>query len=232
MTSALALHRLGFSFDGRCVLHDVDCTVPQGAAVGFIGPNGGGKTTLMRLIVGALRPTTGSVSVFGMPPDRATREGLIGYVPQRIVQTSVGFPATVREVVASGCKNGMFALSGALPPCCHWAVDALGIRPLLHRSLANLSGGERQKVFIARALSSHPKFLLLDEPTTGIDQASQDEFFRILRTLRADGMTIAIVSHDTDAIARETDRLYCVDHTVASCALHPKDPHHHHVHAH
>lgn len=232
MTPALVLDGVSFSHGGQCALHDVSCSVDAGSYVGFIGPNGGGKTTLLRLLIGAIAPDKGTVRVFGLPPARAAERGMIGYVPQRIVQTSVGFPATVEEVVGSGCKKRMFAMSGALPDCCAWAVDALGVRPLLGRSLAALSGGERQKVFIARALSSHPRLLLLDEPTTGIDAASQEEFFRVLRQLHGEGMTVVIVSHDTEAVAHEADRLYCVDHTLASCERHPTDPHHRHAHAH
>jgi zinc transport system ATP-binding protein len=214
---ALELTSLHFAYQGQEVLHDINAIVPQGAYVGIVGPNGGGKTTLLKLILGLNEPSHGSVLLLGKHPEKARREGRIGYVPQRIVQADFSFPASVEEIVRSGRAHaaGMGRmLSKKDTAAVEEAMETAGITHLRHRLLGTLSGGERQKAFIARAVAAHPDVLMLDEPTTGVDSGSQDEFYILLRTLHKNGMTIFFVSHDIEVMAKEASTILCLNRTL------------------
>lgn len=247
---ALAFDSVDFSYEGIHVLEKITCAVQQGSYVGVVGPNGGGKTTLMKLALGLIKPSKGEVKIFGMTPKQARAQGKIGYVPQRIVQSEFTFPATSEEVVRSGrvssSKIGrMFSKEDRR--IAHEAMKTVGVSHLKHRLVGTLSGGERQRVFIARALASRPSLLILDEPTTGVDAASQEEFYELLRTLHKKGMTILFVSHDVEVMAKEASNILCMNkrlvadceacdfmHTAGAKELYGGDVRHihHHHHAH
>ncbi len=206
---------LGFAYADQPVLEHVSFTIAQGEYVGIVGPNGGGKTTLLKLLVGLLTPTTGSLRIEGaLPTDAATR-AQIGYVPQRVSQDQAGFPATVHEVVQSGrtILKGWFESFG---PKDREAIEAAlkiaGITHLKDRLMSTLSGGQRQRVYVARALASQPKLLILDEPFVGVDVQAQAEFYAFLKDLnRQHALTILLVSHDIDAIAEEVKSILCLN---------------------
>lgn len=220
-TPAVEAEHVTFRFNGNVVLEDVTFSLRRGSFTALVGPNGGGKTTLLSLLIGLKFPASGTVKLLGVSPERARSEGRIGYVPQRIAQTALEFPATVEEVVRDGTTPASHRLcdcnvhSGAAAAAA--AMEAVGITHLRKRTLAMLSGGERQKVFIARAVAASPDILLLDEPTTGVDTPSQADFYAMLKRLNKErGVTIVLVSHDIDAVSRSVDSVLCLNRTIAS----------------
>ncbi len=225
--SALAIEarHLGFSYGAHKALENVTFAIPRGSYVGIVGPNGGGKTTLLRIILGLLRPTAGTVLIGGRNPAQARKSGTIGYVPQRIVQADVPFPATVEEIVRSGRtpRVGIGRRFGKPDDdAVREAMRQVGIETLAHRLIGTLSGGERQKAFIARALAGAPEILILDEPTTGVDAAAQEEFYALLEKLNAKlGLTILFVSHDIDVIARKVGFVLALNQQlICHCSSH------------
>jgi zinc transport system ATP-binding protein len=210
MTSVVSIKDLWFTLDGQVVLENINLDILERNFLGLIGPNGGGKSTLLRLILGLIVPDRGSVKVFGMPPHAARK--WIGYLPQKCL-FDPSFPITVLEVVLMGRypRAGLLkryhdedrnAAMGALE-----AVDMLNHA---HKEIGALSGGEQQRVFVARAIVSEPKLLLLDEPVAGIDAAQQCEFYELLSRLNED-MAIVLVSHDITAVSKHVDRIACLN---------------------
>ena len=199
-----------FSYNGKPVLQEVNLTVQQGDFVAVIGPNGGGKTTLLKLMLGLLKPERGSVRVLGEIPDRASR--WVGYVPQDL-HVNRSFPVTVTDIV----------LMGKLEPGKRWGrnsgreraqarevLDRMGMGRYADRKIGELSGGQCQRVLIARALVSRPRLLLLDEPTTSIDTRGQADFYRLLQELNR-SVTILVVSHDLLVISTYVKSVACVN---------------------
>jgi zinc transport system ATP-binding protein len=186
------------SLGGRAVLIDVSLEVARGEVVALLGANGSGKSTLVRTILGLAPVTSGSVALLGTPLGEFKVWERIGYVPQRVSATG-GVPATVAEVVGSGRLTGR---TWWRPPgrsdreAIELAMDAVGLGGLAGRSVNELSGGQQQRVLIARALARQPEVLLLDEPTAGVDRASQDAFASALRELVARGTTVVLVLHE------------------------------------
>jgi zinc transport system ATP-binding protein len=199
-----------FAYNGQTVLEDVSLDIRQGDFIAMIGPNGGGKTTLLKLMLGLLRPNKGAIRVLGESSQKASHH--IGYVSQD-VHINRSFPITAIDVV----------LMGKLEPGKRWArsavqdrtdaLDALErmeITDYASSKIGELSGGQRQRVFIARALVTQPKVLLLDEPTASIDAKGQAEFYRLLKELNKD-ITILVVSHDLVAISTYVKSVACVN---------------------
>jgi len=211
----LRAEHLRFSYGVERVLDDVSFDIHAGDYVGIVGPNGGGKTTLLKIMVGLLRPHSGSLSVFGQPPVAARRGGSIGYIPQRIVQADFSFPATVEEVVRTGAISRLGfgrRLGVSQKADIDRAFEETGTTSLRRRLISELSGGQRQRVFIARALAARPSLLILDEPTTGVDAPSRDAFYQLLKTLnKDDGITILFVSHDMDVMTNQVNSVLCLN---------------------
>jgi zinc transport system ATP-binding protein len=209
------VRNLNFSYDAQSVLEDVSFTVETGEYVGIVGPNGGGKTTLLKILVGLLKPASGTVVVDGAAPTDHARPAVIGYVPQRISQDQAAFPATVYELVESGrtVRSGLFGrLNETDRQVIGRSLKVAGIEALQTRLMSELSGGQRQRVYVARALASEPKLLILDEPFVGVDVKAQQEFYTFLKELnRTQGLTILVVSHDIDAIAEEVKSILCLN---------------------
>jgi zinc transport system ATP-binding protein len=209
--------RVSFAYDDRPVLEGVDLSLDPGGVVSIIGPNGGGKSTLLKLLLGLLEPQRGSVRVFGERPQRARDR--IGYMPQ-YQRLDPQFPITVEEVVRLGLLSGRTRF-GWPRRSDHAAVEAalqtVGC-PQLHREVfSRLSGGQRQLVLIARALVSGPRLLLLDEPTANLDPAVEDSFRELLQRLAGE-ITVCLVSHDVGLVTEQTGQVICVNRTVA---MHP-----------
>lgn len=210
MSESIKLQNIWVRFERDFVLRDVSFLLNSGDFLGLIGPNGGGKTTLLRVILGLIKPERGSVEIFGQNIKNGRDQ--IGYVPQ-IPSVDRNFPITVLEVVLMGItkKRGLFH------PFCqddiNEAKKALSDVDLLafqDRPLGELSGGEMQRVFIARALSSDPQILLFDEPTASVDVKMQKGFYELLNRIRK-SKTIILVSHDIGVIAEHVDKIACLN---------------------
>ncbi|MBM0206198.1 metal ABC transporter ATP-binding protein [Micromonospora sp. STR1s_5] len=228
-------------YDGRPVLRDISLTVTAGEVVAILGANGSGKSTLIRAVLGLVPISAGSVTLFDRPLRRFRQWARIGYVPQRL-GAGGGVPATVREVVASG----RLALRGVLRPpgrADRSAVDAaLGAVGLADRAgdpVSTLSGGQQQRTLIARALAGQPELLVLDEPTAGVDAASQEAFAGALRDFVGDGGTVLLVAHELGPLRPVISRAVVVhegriahDGAVPDPAGHHAEPDHDHVHPH
>lgn len=190
-------------------------SIQEGEYVAIIGPNGAGKSTLLKLILGLLTPQSGSIKLFGQPLQTFDEKFKLGYVPQRVSASSIQFPATVKEVVESGrtATVGLFrGLSKHDREKIHWAMHVAGIEKLENSSINQLSGGQLQRVYIARALASEPKILLLDEPTTGVDLETQEKFYDFLKMLNKDlGLTILIVTHEVDVAVHRAKSVICLN---------------------
>jgi zinc transport system ATP-binding protein len=204
---------VNFSYTGEPVLQEVSFEVLPGEFISAVGPNGGGKTTLLRLILGTARPEAGEVRVFGGAPERA--RGRVGYVPQ-YARFDPLFPVTVLDVVRMG-RVGNFVAGPYRREDREAAEEALatvGLGELRRRPFSALSGGQRQRVLIARALATHPELLLLDEPTASVDRAATAKLYDLLVEL-ARRLTILLVSHDTGVVSRFVSGVLCVNRTVS-----------------
>jgi zinc transport system ATP-binding protein len=212
------LHNVSFAYrQGQRVLEDVDLALAEGEFVAVAGPNGGGKTTLVRIVLGLLRPTSGGALLFGESAHRSSRGAELGYIAQR---TELGgdAPATVREVVSAGTVRAGALLGPARSGDRRVVEDAIarvGLSDVADRPLRSLSGGMQQRAYIAKALAGQPSLLVLDEPTTGVDAESQESFARLLDRLHSDlGVTIVYVSHEFGAVERFVERLVLVRGTI------------------
>lgn len=199
-----------FAFNGQPVLTDINLGVKKGSFLAMIGPNGGGKTTLLRLMLGLLSPNEGSVRVFGKPPREVSHR--IGYVPQD-VHINQRFPISALDVV----------LMGKLKPGRGWtrhsredriaaqdALEKMELGAYSHRRIGELSGGQLQRVFVARALITQSELLFLDEPTASIDTKGQREFYQLLKRLN-ESITIIIISHDLMVLSGYVKSVACVN---------------------
>ncbi len=209
---------VSFSYDTRNALSHITLHVKRGSTLGIIGPNGGGKSTLMKIMLGLLEPDSGSITILGLSPRAACSSWeLVGYVPQRHV-LDWSFPVTVRQVVTLGLigRKGMLGgFSRAQKMQVSDVLHAVEMDRLADSPIGGLSGGQQQRVFIARALVNQPQILFLDEPTTGIDQAGQEKFMSLLSTLKKQfGLTLVMVSHDLRSVIASCDRVACLNRTL------------------
>ncbi|RNA64148.1 ABC transporter ATP-binding protein [Prosthecochloris sp. ZM_2] len=209
-TEVIQLREVTVSLAGTRVLDQVSLTVHRGDFLAIIGPNGGGKTTLLRVVLGLQPVDSGRVRVLGASPGQSA--GRIGYVPQR-VDFDRDFPVTVMEVVLMGRLSGkrLFSrYSGADRAAAEEALETVGLLELSRRSVGGLSGGELQRVLIARALCGNPEVLLLDEPTASVDPGMKTSVYDLLDRLKT-SMTIVLVTHDTGAVGRHVSRIACLN---------------------
>lgn len=206
---AVCLQNVTFSYNSRPALRDVNLDIPAGAFSCVIGPNGGGKSTLLKLILGLLTPNEGEVRVFGKPPEEVCTR--IGYTPQ-FAQHDPQFPVSVMDVALMGMAERHWGgrYTRDEKEAAQRALDEMGIAELRQRSFAELSGGQRQRVLIARALVSNPDMLLLDEPAANVDLAAAKRLIQTLQEV-ARRMTIIMVSHDPSFIYDVVSRVICVN---------------------
>lgn len=219
MQLAIELRRVSFAYGhGPPALRDVDLAIAPGEFVAIAGPNGGGKTTLLRVMLGLETPTAGEVLLFGEQAHRFSRRSSIGYLAQR-AQLGIDAPATVREVVAAG----RLPAGGLIGPLrrrdrelVDQAVERVGLTALADRPLQRLSGGQQQRAFIAKALAAEPSLLVLDEPTTGVDVESQEALAALLDRLHCElGVTVIYVSHEFGSVEQFVERLVLVRERIA-----------------
>jgi len=206
-----------FSYDGEVVLEDVNLTIGERDFVSVVGPNGGGKTTLLRLILGLLKPDRGRIRVFGLPPVEA--RGRIGYMPQ-YARFDPRFPVTVLDVVLMG-RHSAGRIFGRFTrrdrEIAREVLDQVGLADLADRPFSALSGGQRQRVLIARALACRPDLLLLDEPTANLDVVVEGQLYDLLSEISRH-LTVILVSHELGFVSRFVKRVVCVAREVV---VHP-----------
>ena len=209
---AIQVNDVIFSYNGSKVLEDVNFDVGQKQLVYMVGPNGGGKTTLLKLIMGLLQPTSGRIKVFGQSPERVRSR--IGYAPQ-YMQFDPHFPVTVMDIVLMGRLGTKFGgkYTSRDRDAAMAALEVLEVSDLASRSFSELSGGLRQRVLIARSLSDDPDLLLLDEPTANVDSHTEDRLLDIISKL-SDRMTILMVSHELGFVAESVKSVICVNRQV------------------
>lgn len=212
---AIELDHLSFSFDAAPVLERVNLKIQEGEFVGIMGPNGGGKTTFLKLLMGFLTPSKGRLKVFGKKPTDARKR--IGYVPQ-VARTDRDFPVTLLDLVLLGALSQV-SFFGRYPTevkerALH-LIEQLGLGPHQHKPFGALSGGLAQRALLARALLSDPDLLLLDEPTANIDAASSRVLFEMLESIKGK-KTILLVTHDLKTIIERVDRVLCIQGRIDS----------------
>jgi len=207
------LENIWVHYDNVAILEGVDLSIKQDDFLGIIGPNGGGKTTLLRVILGLVKPSRGEVTVLGGTPERNRK--FIGYIAQSSLFDH-DFPISVLEVVLMGRYGKVGLIKRFSNEDKRLALKALETVEMLDckdRQIGSLSGGEQQRVFIARALVAEPRMLLLDEPTTGVDTPMQTEFYELLAKLKHT-MAIVLVSHDISAVSIYVDSIACLNHQL------------------
>ncbi len=198
-TPVVEVKGLSFSYDRDIILDNINLQVDPLDFLAIIGPNGGGKSTLLKLLLGLEKPKQGSVRVFGEAPSKNL--SLVGYVPQN-TNVNTDFPIKVIEVVLMGHvgeKTPLFGYGKDETACAMGALAQVGMQDFAQSKIGSLSGGQRQRVMIARALCAHPKILILDEPTSSIDINGQKEIYELLKMLNS-SITIIVVSHDISVI--------------------------------
>lgn len=215
MSRAIEIENLSVFLKGKEVLRKINLGLEEGLFLGIVGPNGGGKTTLVRTILGLLKPTSGSVKIFGKSPGEClSLDGFFGYLPQHL-NIDPNFPATALDIVLMGRyrKAGFLRWPGrkdrdkALQ-----CLSIMGVENIRDSQYSQLSGGQQQRVSIARALAAEPKILALDEPSTGIDVVGQEDFYHLLKGLQKKmNLTIIMVSHDIGTVTAYVDAISCLN---------------------
>jgi zinc transport system ATP-binding protein len=216
--NVIEIDNVSFSYNGHEVLRDIHLDIHKGDYIGLVGGNGAGKTTLLKIVLGLLKPSSGTVRLFGKDMSLFKEWEKIGYVPQKVTNFDANFPATVEEVVLMGRfgRRGLFhkTTEGDRRKA-REALHHVDMWDYRHRLVGDLSGGEQQRVFIARALAGDPEIVFLDEPTVGVEKEVKDEFYKLLRKLNEElHLTVVLVTHDIESMAHETMHVACIDRTL------------------
>lgn len=220
---AIEVRNLEVRRGGSTVITDASFTIYRGDYVGIVGPNGGGKTTLVEAILGLLPKTKGEIKIFGKPIEEFDQWERIAYVPQHATNFDEMFPLSVKELVAQGRITR--ANIGKKLKKEDWkkveeAMEFLEISHLADRRIGKLSGGQKQRAFIARAIAREPEVLVLDEPAAGVDPAVQEKFYKLLSNLNLKkGTTIISVSHDLSVVFCRMSKVLCVNQKIYSCEV-------------
>jgi len=213
---ALETHDLTVAYHKKPVIYGVDVSIPAGKLIGIIGPNGGGKSTLIKAVLGMLPLTGGWVKIFGEPQERARRR--VGYVPQR-ESVDWDFPVSVMDVVLMGRygRLGLLRRPGrADREMARHCLDRVKMLPYADRQISNLSGGQQQRVFLARALAQDSELYFMDEPFAGVDAATEASIIEVLHELRDRGRTLLVVHHDLPTAQRYFDMLLLLNMRVVA----------------
>lgn len=217
MDSAIEARDLGVAYDRRPVLEGVTFAVPRASMVGIVGPNGGGKSTLLKVLLGLVPRQRGEVEILGERPDRRAR-GRVGYVPQR-EEVDWGFPVSAQDVVMMGRvpSMGIFRRpTGRDKEVVREALETVGMAEHAGTRIGEFSGGQQQRIFLARALAREADILLLDEPVSGVDAPSQHEIFDLLRRLQGEGKTVIVTTHDLSCVAERFDYALLLNRRVVA----------------
>jgi zinc transport system ATP-binding protein len=208
---AIEVKNVSYSYKAETAVRDVSFSIEEGDFLGIIGPNGGGKTTLLRLLLGVLKPQSGTIRLLGDDPEKSRKYA--GYVPQE-TGSNREFPISVRDAVRMGlaARRGIGrSLTKQDKSAADAAIAELGLPGMRNRTIGELSGGQRQKVLLARALVSKPKILFLDEPTASIDATGTDEIYGHLERLNKAGTTVVLVTHNVGAVSRYIRSVACIN---------------------
>lgn len=210
----IKFYEVSFAYDGTTVLEKVNIEVHQNDFVWIVGPNGGGKTTLIKLMLGLIKPKSGRIEIFGANPEKVRRR--IGYMPQAVNLDPL-FPATVLDIALMGRMQGnrlpgLYKKEDRRAAC--QALALVGLEKQIRKSFASLSGGQQRKLLIARALAGEPEILILDEPTANLDLNAEKELNEALIKLSG-SLTIVVVSHDPAFVSKSVKKVLCVNRTVA-----------------
>lgn len=214
----IEVRNVSFSYGEREVLKDINLAVHRGDYLGLVGGNGSGKTTLLKIMLGLLKPQKGSVMLFGTVVGDFKEWQRIGYVPQKATHFDTRFPASALEIVLMG----RFARRGLLKRVTEEdrqkaenALKEVEMWDKKDRLIGDLSGGEQQRVFIARALAAEPEVIFLDEPTVSVEEEIRNDFYALLKKLNRDlHLTIILVTHDIESVGNEAMHVACVDRTL------------------
>jgi zinc transport system ATP-binding protein len=216
--ACLEFEKVWFHYDAKPALENVTFSIKLGEFAAILGPNGSGKTTMIKLILGLVTPSRGKVTLMGKRPHRFRGWNRVGYVPQTVEGVQTRHPATVEEVVVQGLYRGFDPFAVLRPntqPEVARALETTGITDLRSRRISSLSVGQQQRALIARALIREPQLLVLDEPVAGVDAAGQEQIYELLRRLNQDnGITVLLVSHDIGAMLREATTVACINRTL------------------
>ena len=207
---AVNVENLTVERDGKVILEEINLKIYQGEIVAVVGPNGGGKTTFLKTLLGLIKPSQGKVEIFNLPPREAVRRHYVGYVPQRV--------NLKRESCLSALDVVLLGLwfkklpKGEKVKRALQTMEMFGVAHLAGERFSNLSGGQQQRVNLARAVAGDPKLLLLDEPTTGIDFSGQRDFYALIKELRDQkGLTVVMVTHDVGVVWKYVDKAVCIN---------------------
>ncbi|SDK02286.1 metal ABC transporter ATP-binding protein [Natronincola ferrireducens] len=214
MAAIAEVKDLSFQYDTIPILTNVNFSIQQGDFMGIVGPNGSAKSTLVKLLLGLLKPQQGKIYLMGRPIEAFRQWHKIGYISQRVRNFNNSFPATVEEIIAANLYHqmGIFKfLRRVHRGKVDRVLEIVGMREYKDRLIGTLSGGEQQRIFIARTLISNPKIIFMDEPLVGVDIASQEKFYALMCKLNKEmGITLVMVSHDLGVITDYTNRVACV----------------------
>lgn len=209
------MQEVSYAYEQKDVLTNINFSIPQGAFMGLIGPNGGGKTTLIKLLLGLINPDKGSIELLQQPRDKFKDWNKIGFVSQKANSFNKGFPATVFEVVSMGltAKVGYLKFFNKThKEKILSTIDQVGMLDYAYENIGNLSGGQQQRVFIARSLVNNPELLILDEPTVGVDYENVQRFYEMLHRLNTQyGITLLLVTHDTGTMTEHATEIACLN---------------------
>ena len=236
-TPILQLEDISFAYTNSDVVKDISLKISKGDFVGLIGPNGSGKTTLLKIMLGILKPRKGEIKILGKKLTDFNDWFEIGYVPQKATNIEKDFPATVEEVVSMGLlskKKTPKRITKEDYSTIDKALQIVNMAQFSKKRITELSGGQQQRILIAKALVTNPKILLLDEPTTGIDQENQESFYELLGKLNKQGITIVLVTHDIGRITDHVTKVASINQTLTFYGTHnkfcAKDKNHPHEH--
>lgn len=222
----IEVENISFAYGKEEVLSNITLQIHKGDYLGMIGPNGAGKTTLLKLILGLIPLQSGKVILFGQDIKDFKDWHKIGYVPQKATSFDPNFPATVLEVVSMGRfgRLGLFhRVKEEDKEIVKRCLEQVGMWEQRDKLIGDLSGGQQQRVFIARALATEPEVIFLDEPTTGVEEKTENEFYEFLKKLNKElSLTLVLVSHDIARVTKEVMHIACVD-KVLCCHLSPEE---------
>ncbi|MCK5629080.1 MAG: metal ABC transporter ATP-binding protein [Nanoarchaeota archaeon] len=220
----LSIKNLTFNYGAEKILDNVSFSIQRKDFLGIIGPNGSGKTTLLKLILGLLPVQKGSIKLLGQDIKKFNQWSKIGYVQQKAASFDPYFPASVKEVVSMGLIAGkrfpklMTKQDDAIIDKC---LKIVNMQKYENRKIGELSGGQQQRVFIARALTANPEMLILDEPTTGVDQETQSRFYKLLENLnKEENITVILISHDIGTITHYVTKVACLNQKLVFHGTH------------
>lgn len=205
----LEVRDVSFSYEKSQVIKNVSFDIFKGDYLGVIGPNGSGKTTLLKLCLGLVPLQSGEIKLFGEDIQKASSRKKLSYISQKSNSFNISFPATVAEVINSSIRSLGYDMRSAAEMTAS-AIERIGIEKLKDKMIGDLSGGEQQKAFIAKAIATNPEIIFLDEPTVGIDYGSEQFFYNTMHQLNAQGVTIFMVSHDISAVSSYTNKVACI----------------------